>query len=174
MIPASEAISINLTRNDKNLFEPFPPTHTYAIFGEDEIIPGYKNLQINLTFRANDLQPSVKITHHSKLPSVNDEMKSLMDLEGRLGKFLPESVFAGDTEDNNGSKEIWKPPGKLLHGYMSGKKNFEIWQSKLSDARAKQIVSNMRIFIPFFIDGGTVDFLDEPEWALERWNIFFL
>lgn len=174
IVPASEAVAINLTRNGNSLFEPFPPSHTYAVFGDEEIIPGYKDLQINLSFRANDLRPIASIQYHSKLPPVNDDMKSLMDLEGRLSEFLPESAFTSDAQESNESKEAWTPPGQLLHTYMYGKKKFEIWQSTLSDARAKEIVSNMRIFIPFFIEGGTLDFLDEPEWALERWKVFFL
>jgi histone acetyltransferase 1 len=74
----------------------------------------------------------------------------------------------------NGDLASWKPPGELLHSYKAKGKKFEIWQSSLTDPRAKEIVSNMKIFIPFFIEGGTVDFLEEPDWALERWKIFLL
>jgi len=61
-----------------------------------------------------------------------------------------------------------------MHTYKNFGKTFEIWQSSLADARAKEILSNMAIFIPFFIEGGTVDFLDEPDWAHERWKLFLL
>lgn len=175
IIKADEAVEINLTRNGKHLLpEPFQPTHTYAVFGDDELIPGYKDLHINLSFRANDLRPTASIKFKGKMPPVNEDMESLMDLEGRLRQFLPESAFASDERQKEELNKTWAPPGRMLHTYTSEKKTFEIWQSTLSDKRAKEILSNMSIFIPFFIDGGTVDFLNEPEWALERWKVFFL
>ena len=32
----------------------------------------------------------------------------------------------------------------------------------------------MRIFISFFIEGGTCNFLNDPAWSLERWKIFLV
>jgi histone acetyltransferase 1 len=62
----------------------------------------------------------------------------------------------------------------MLHSYKSFGKSFQIWESPLTDPRTRAILTNMRIFIPFFIEGGTVDFLDEPKWAIERWKVFLL
>jgi histone acetyltransferase 1 len=44
----------------------------------------------------------------------------------------------------------------------------------LTDPLAKDVLENMRIFVPFFIEGGTIDLLDEPEWSIERWKLFLL
>ncbi|TID15179.1 histone acetyltransferase type B [Venturia nashicola] len=173
IVKAPDVIQVSLTGQDgKETMEAFPPTYTYAMFGEEEIIPGYKDLKIKLSFRANDLEPTVSIRYDQKVKPVNEEMKELMDIEGCLSSFLPETAWTPQEKDI--STEAWTPPGELLHTYTVDKSRFEIWQSTLADVRAKKILSNMRIFIPFFIDGGTVAFLEDEDWALERWKVFFL
>lgn len=171
---APSVIEVSLTGQDgKEVIEAFPPTYTYAIFGEEEAIPGYKDLKINLSFRANDLESTASIKYARMMKPFNEEMEELMDLKGRLAGFLPESAWTPQEKDTP-MEEAWTPPGQLLHTYTVDKSKFEIWQSTLADPRAKKILSNMRIFIPFFIDGGTVAFLEDEDWALERWKVFFL
>ncbi|QDS74781.1 hypothetical protein FKW77_001861 [Venturia effusa] len=173
VVKAQEAVEVSLTGQDgQEVFEPFSPSYTYAIFGDDELIPGYKDLKVRISFRANDLEPTASIKYHQKMKPVNEVMEQLMDVEGHLRSFLPETAWT--PQEKSASIEAWTPPGQLLHTYTVDKSKFEIWQSTLADARAKKILSNMRIFIPFFIDGGTVAFLEDEDWALERWKVFFL
>lgn len=93
--PSTESVHLNLTRAGRPLYaEAFQPTFTYQIFGEEEIIPGYKDLNISINFRAHDLKPTLKIKYAQKLPAINDTMADLMDVEGKLRKFLPESTLS--------------------------------------------------------------------------------
>jgi len=32
----------------------------------------------------------------------------------------------------------------------------------------------MQIFVTFFIEGGTFLELDDPDWTVDRWTVFFL
>ena len=181
-VNSSEAIAINLTNNGQPVFEDaFTPSFTYAIFGEEETIIGYKDLTINLQFRAHDMKPSLKIDYAEKIPTnaVRDEkLKELMDIEGKLADYLPESALNAEEGASNGSAangtSKWTPPGELAHTYTSEGSTFQIWRSSLTDLRALEILANMRILVPFFIEGGTIGFLDEPAWSLERWKLFLL
>jgi histone acetyltransferase 1 len=38
----------------------------------------------------------------------------------------------------------------------------------------QQILKRIQILVPFFIEGGTFIELQDPEWSLERWTVFFL
>jgi histone acetyltransferase 1 len=38
----------------------------------------------------------------------------------------------------------------------------------------QQMIKRIQILIPLFIEGGTFIELQEPEWSLERWTVFFL
>lgn len=91
--PTTPAVHINLSRSGAYVFpEAFNPAYTYAIFNEEELIPGYKDLKISITFQAHDLKPKVEIKYGQKMAPLNDEMKEIMDIEGALKKFLPESI----------------------------------------------------------------------------------
>ena len=69
---ANESIHINFTRPSGThgkpiLDEPFHPTFTYPIFGDEESIVGYKKPRIDLSFRANDLKPSLRIQFQEEI-----------------------------------------------------------------------------------------------------------
>ena len=58
--------------------------------------------------------------------------------------------------------------------YQIKDRTFEVWRASLMDLAVQQLLKRMQIFIPFFIEGGTYIDLDDPEWTLQRWRIFFL
>jgi histone acetyltransferase 1 len=68
----------------------------------------------------------------------------------------------------------WCPPGELVKKYGVGGKNFEIWCANLGDSRARRMFRNMQIMVPFYIEGGTQQRLDDPEWTMKRWKLFLL
>jgi histone acetyltransferase 1 len=200
-LPATEVVKINLTTpSGAYIFpESFQPTFTYAVFGEEEIILGYKALKISLNFRAHDLKPTVSIKYGEKKDAINEQMAENQDVEGKLRKFLPESMsghcarkqrgmltlatgaFATGADDEesgngeaNGDSASWTPPGQLLHTYRASNKKYQIWTSPLNNPRTFDIIKNILILIPFFIEGGTTGFLDEPDWSIERWKVFLL
>jgi histone acetyltransferase 1 len=51
---------------------------------------------------------------------------------------------------------------------------FEIWKGSLADLAVQQVVKRAQILLPFFIEGGSLIELREPEWSLARWTVFFL
>lgn len=170
-------MAINLTRNGVEVHEDFGPTFTYTVFGEDEVIVGYRDLLVQLYFCAHDMKPTVHIKYNEKVKPVNEQMRGLMDIEGKLGEFLPASAFDTEEGASNGAGsggEEWSPPGELLHTYQNEGKTYQIFKASLLDDKALEILSNMRILVPFFIEGGTIGFLNEPKWSLERWKLFLL
>ncbi|KAF2423693.1 acyl-CoA N-acyltransferase [Tothia fuscella] len=173
---ATETVHINLTRNGNFLYnDAFHPTFTHTVLGEEEVIIGYKDLKINLSFRAHDLKPSVKIKYGQKMQPLNEDMAQMMDVEAKLRKFLPEAAFDKSSPEADNTSTTWKPPGTLHHTYTtSSGKTFQIYQSPLTNPATLAMMKNILILIPFFIESGTTGLLDEPDWSLERWNVFFL
>jgi histone acetyltransferase 1 len=51
---------------------------------------------------------------------------------------------------------------------------FEIWKGSLADLAVQQVVKRAQILVPFFVEGGSLIELREPEWSLARWTVFFL
>ena len=90
-----------------------------------------------------------------------------------LESFEKISVY-NDHIQNDSNAEAFKPPGELLETYTSKGRHFEIWSGELTDPAVKLLISRMQILISFFIEGGTPLELDDQEWSLARWRVYFV
>ena len=92
---ANDALSITLLTPTRSGLQPlttFGPKFTYPIFGDDETIFGYKNLKINLRYRANDMRPHVSIKYSKKVTWVGNEpadIKAILQDNQHLPKGKP-------------------------------------------------------------------------------------
>jgi histone acetyltransferase 1 len=176
---SKDAIALTLTRSNEPISEPFSPVYTHFVYGEEQVIVGYKKPRIDISFRSHDLKPSVNISSAHKIKvdiSQKEQLDKLMDLEGPLKPFLPAEAFEEDVA-MDGDESSWTPPGQKLHNYRYDGEEYEIWQSTLDDDKTYTMMDNIKILIPFFIETGTVDFMKKPEESEElheRWSVFFL
>ena len=89
-----------------------------------------------------------------------------------IDSFRKPSDFDHDLQTNAGTD--FKPPGELLENYTSKGRIFEIWSGELRDPAVKQLIDRMQIFISFFIEGGTPLELEDQDWTLARWRVYFV
>ena len=68
----------------------------------------------------------------------------------------------------------FKPPGELVDSYTVKGRNYEIWSGELTDTSDQKINERIQKLIPFFIDGGLLLPVDDPEWTLARWRVWFM
>ncbi|KAH0544927.1 hypothetical protein FGG08_001007 [Glutinoglossum americanum] len=173
----------------------FCPKFTYPIFGQEEQIFGYQNLSIHLRFTAHDLLPNLEVTWDQKFKTIGDVKAD--DIEGTLRDWLSPSMsrfvletrglanlihqaafgktlsYLSDIQDD-GAGDLFKPPGEKITSYKIKDQRFEVWRGRLVDPAVRRILGRIQIFIPFFIEGGSFLNLEEQEFSLERWSIFFL
>ncbi|XMA07968.1 hypothetical protein WAI453_000759 [Rhynchosporium graminicola] len=175
---ANEALQISLVAPEGATFETlytFHPRMTYSIFGDEERIFGYKDLKIDLRYNYSDMRPNLDIKYKKKFPAVGET--EAQDIKGLLEPFLPKlayekpSIFTKALSDI-GSK-LWRPPGELWQTIETDGKILEVWKGSLANIAVQQILKRIQILVPLFIEGGTIIELDEPEWVLERWTVFF-
>ncbi|KAI0597711.1 histone acetyl transferase HAT1-like protein [Biscogniauxia sp. FL1348] len=182
-VSSNEALTLSLVRPTSSgveKIESFNPKFTYAIFGEDERIFGYKGLRINLQFDARDLRPNVSIASLKKFTAVGD-VESL-DVKTTLKDFLPGVAFQSRREYEQAISDIpdtWTPPGTLIKTYEKNGETYEIWQGTMADKAVKQLVKRIQIVVLLFIEGGSyigedADGKDEPVSSLARWSVFFV
>ncbi|KAK1040430.1 histone acetyltransferase 1 [Friedmanniomyces endolithicus] len=168
----NECFTIRLLKGE-TVTASFQPSFTYPIFGEEERVFGYKDLSITLSFAAHDLQPRLKIKH-GKLFSEGDVKPT--DIQEALAEFLPTHAFS-DASRESGSEDAtaasFQPPGEMIKGYTSKGRKYEMWCASLTDAAARQILENMEVLIPMFIEGGTMLQLGQ-DWSTQRWKLFLL
>ena len=79
-----------------------------------------------------------------------------------------------DAAISDSSYANWKPPGELWQSMEADGINYEIWKGSLADLAVQQLVKRVQILVPFFIEGGTLIDLGDPDSSLERWTVFFL
>lgn len=94
---ANDALVVKLLAADDSGLQQvasFQPKFTYAIFGEEEQIFGYKNPKIELRYRANDMRPHVKFTYKGKLKSMGEAEPTNISRVLEDGQHLPRSMFA--------------------------------------------------------------------------------
>jgi histone acetyltransferase 1 len=184
---ANEAIHISLlSPSDSGLqhIATFNPRHTYSIFGDEEKIFGYKDLKVNLRYRANDMRPHLKISYSKKSGTINEleptDVAAILD----EGNHLPKIAFAKASDFEESSKQLgndWTPPGTLHTILDSPEGQYEIWRGNLADPAVKQLNNRLQIFVPLFIEGGTYIGQDPDEDSTEldlsdadRWTFFGL
>lgn len=95
MADANDAINISLWSPSKSGLQnvaTFHPKFTYSIFGDDEKIFGYKDLKINLRYRANDMRPHLSVSYGKKMKPFGDseptDIKGILEEGGHLPKGL--------------------------------------------------------------------------------------
>lgn len=171
---SNECFFLNLyrpTSKGEQVFEDsFNPSFTYTVIDEQEAITGYKNPQIELDFRANDLKPRLKIQYDEKLELKDVPDITQVDLSPELfSEFLPEPT----PDPTDAASKDWKPPGVRINAFETQGKQYEIWKSPLQDLAARRIWKHMSILVLLFIEGATTNGLDDDD-TLDRWTIYFL
>lgn len=177
---ANEAINISIARAGEAkpvTVSTFHPKFTYPIFGEEECIFGYQGLKISIRFAAHNLLPNVLIHYDKQFKAV--EGTKALDIEQTLREWMPAasfqeaSAFESQVQED-GSDKDWRPPGTLVERYISRGGHFEIWSAELTDPAAQELIDRIQILVSFFIEGGTPIPLDDQDWSLARWRIFFV
>ncbi|MCJ1223445.1 histone acetyltransferase 1 [Toensbergia leucococca] len=177
---ASEALNISIVQagpETPKTLSTFHPHFTYPIFGDEEQIFGYQGLSINLRFAAHNLRPNLEITYDKKFEAVGDT--NATDVEETLREWMTPASFEKVASfnaqvQNDPSAKDFRPPGKKIHTYISRNRKFEIWCGELTDPAVQDIIERMQIFVSFFIEGGTPLALDDQDWTIARWRVFFI
>ena len=177
---ANDAVTVSLIQPGTTQPEKlhcFHPKFTYPVFGEEESIFGYQDLEIDIRFAAHNLQANARISYGKKFETVGDTVA--LDLHKTLKEFLPSSAFGPSStfdkaiqEDGNASS--FKPPGTRVTSYTKKGRNFEIWAGSLLDPEIRCIIDRIQIFILFFIEAGSYIRTDDVDWTLERWKVYFV
>ena len=198
---ANDCFHINMVypfprnRSPKTVFSSsFSPAFTYAIFGEDETIFGYKGLEVKLHFRANDALPLLASSYDKKYQAADGEQA--LDISRHLEGVIPSSMTLGSrpyaipcltvadamrdhdepASDHlpDATAPIWVPPGENISSFECSNRQFEVWRATLADARAVKLFGHIQILVPLFIDGGTMQDLNDHESVMERWSLYLL
>ncbi|KAI0480118.1 histone acetyltransferase type B catalytic subunit [Xylariaceae sp. FL0804] len=182
-VDANEALKLLLVRPTESgieRIESFSPKFTYAIFGEDERIFGYKGLKINLLYDARDLRPSISVTSSKKFNAVGEV--EAVNIKETMKEFLPPVVFQSRQDYHTALKGIsnqWSPPGTLVKTIEKNGETYEVWQGTMADAAVKRMLRRIQVMVLLYIEGGSYiglkeDGTDQTDAELAKWSVFFI
>ncbi|KAH0396982.1 hypothetical protein KCU89_g8750, partial [Aureobasidium melanogenum] len=83
---SNDALRISIYRGDEVVSE-FGPLCTYPMFGEEEVIFGYRGLDMSLSLAAHNMRPHMDISWTEQFPQLGDIKAS--DIRGALQDFIP-------------------------------------------------------------------------------------
>ncbi|TQV99463.1 hypothetical protein V2A60_004937 [Cordyceps javanica] len=187
LVDSNAAFNISLvspTPSGLQLISTFNPSFTYPIFGEDEKIFGYKDLKINLRYRANDMRPHVQTSYSNKFTPIGETEP--MDVTRMLKEDaqVPDIAFGKAADFETNSQKLgddWTPPGELHSSFEGSDGTYEIWKGTLADPAIKQLNKRIQLLIPLFIEGGSYigqapdpDVSDAEMPDADRWTLFLL
>lgn len=158
-VNANEALTIVLVKNDGSSSE-FNPKFTYPIFGDQELIYGYKGLELVMKMDAKCLRAHVSLTYQEKLPEAN-----ITDLLAVLQQFLsPDTVY--DDED------VWRKevdaenlaPGEIVNSFTLRGDKYVVYKASIQQAKTLHL--RMRVLVLLFIEAGSYIDDSDPRWEL--------
>ncbi|KAG8944860.1 histone acetyltransferase 1 [Tulasnella sp. 424] len=200
---SNEALCLSLVRSkddadllegsERNIIAEFNPKFTYPIFGEEEKIYGYEDLEIQLKFASGSLQQYLRINYSSKLSGAGSKVAD--DVEGTLYKFIPADYLKNEEEfqkrvDKDATS--FKPLGKKIYSYArpaasaakgKGKGKaaagkgfatvseddedavvYEVYWANWETPGFREYHRRMQLFVLLYIEGGSYIQEDEDKW----------
>ncbi|VVT57644.1 uncharacterized protein SAPINGB_P005798 [Magnusiomyces paraingens] len=160
---ANEALQLALVDgNDVELN--FSPAFTYPIYGDSEVIYGYRDLAISLKFDALSLLPYLSTSWTEKIP-----LDSIPDPKTVLLDFLPESTVQDLTLWNKLRKSTpeFEIPGEKVGSFKDKDgAEYTVYKSTFANIAAKELHERIQIFILLFIEAGSYIDATDDRWVL--------
>mmetsp|Transcript_19987 Transcript_19987/g.27679 ORF Transcript_19987/g.27679 Transcript_19987/m.27679 type:complete len:477 (-) Transcript_19987:115-1545(-) len=177
---ACKAVTFRLVRTAEDVsenIEGFHPEFCHQIFGEEEIVYGYKGLKVNVYLHCVSMQALVDIQFAEKMPP---PLRAGMgggrapdDIEGLLKEALP-SGFTTHRKDFLAILDRLQacPPqlpsqATLLAQGAEGETEWSVASLSLEkSSEMKNLAERLQPLVLFFIDGGSFIDTEDPKWDL--------
>ncbi|XP_045454646.1 histone acetyltransferase type B catalytic subunit [Melitaea cinxia] len=184
VVDGNEILEMKLVRTVEDLENDdtsFAPEMCHQVFGENENIFGYKDLQIKLYYTAGSLRTYLSITYSDKIdPKKSDGLKA-DDIEGALKNVLAPGFLTNlDVFVSKLHKEkSFTPYGDLIYSFTTSKdggepRTFEIYYCEVSTRGFLQFHRRLQTFLLWYIDAASFIDTDDDQWTFflvfEKYN----
>ncbi|CAF3098383.1 unnamed protein product [Rotaria sp. Silwood2] len=175
---ANEVISFKLIRSEKDLNNEeneFSPEFTHQIFGENQRIFGYKNLNIDIYCLSSSLNFYLNIDYDEKINPKKYQQFKADDLIESLNQWISSSsttknldLFLSKLKNEN---EYLTFGEQILTYELKGEKSLSylinrVNQNFSDDKKFVEWYSRLETFLVFFIDAASTIDKDDPNWII--------
>ncbi|XP_055901675.1 histone acetyltransferase type B catalytic subunit-like isoform X1 [Biomphalaria glabrata] len=170
---ANDVIYFKLVRKEEDIEDEsktFHPDMTHQLFGDSELIFGYKNLNVHIYYTAARLIPYLNISYSE---SCHEDQHGIKpdDVEKSLSNELPPNYFTNlDTFRVALSEDVnFRPFGHMVDSYTltpknSEEKHFEVYYVKIEEPGFRDFHVKLQSFIKFYIDAASYIDVDDQQW----------
>ncbi|XP_059160835.1 histone acetyltransferase type B catalytic subunit-like [Physella acuta] len=170
---ANDVLKFKLVRKPEDIEDEsksFGPDMSHQIFGDAEIIFGYKNLKVLLYYTAAKLIPYFQISFSEKcnvkksgVPPDNVEKIMAAELPPKYLTNLDTFRAALEEEDK------FEPFGQMIDAYTlktrgGEEKQFEVYFVKIEEPGFREYHARLQSFIKFYIDAASYIDVDDEQW----------
>jgi histone acetyltransferase 1 len=162
-VNANEVVTLSLVNNNGCKLD-FNPQFTYPIYGDSELIYGYRGLQVNVQFDASSLLPYVECKYDGKLPNaqIPGPLEKLMEFTDEEDTFTTEREWKEARQDAR-----FQLPGEVVGQFAVGNENYKVFKS--NPTQHHKLHLRMQLFVLFFIEAGS--YIDTTD---DRWELYML
>nr|CAG4641713.1 EOG090X06NC [Eurycercus lamellatus] len=174
IVDSNEALDLKLVRevgdveNDDTTFK---PEMSHQIFGENESVFGYKDLQIQLYYTAGRLSTYLNMKYSKIVDSKKFDGAMADDVIGAISPKL-QPGFTTNLDEFLASlnkEQSFKPPGELLHSYTINKgsateKHFEMYSCSIEEPGFRSYHERLQTFLLWYVDAASFIVVDDDRW----------
>ncbi|XP_048379257.1 histone acetyltransferase type B catalytic subunit isoform X2 [Stegostoma tigrinum] len=175
----NKAIRLKLVRFVEDLEDEtmsFSPLYSHQVFGDEESVFGYKDLEIQLYYSTCSLTTFFNIKYSSKVVEKYDNVE-VDNVESKLLEFIPAGYCINLDEfivqlEKDAS---FRPFGFLIHSYTVYDEkeglelNYEIYKTDISCPGFREYHERLQTFLIWFIE--TASFIDVDD---DKWQFFLV
>lgn len=151
----------------------FPPAMAHQIFGENENIFGYKDLQVRLMYTAGPLDIYVGIKYQQRIDDYLSDGLKADDVVGIIASKLPDGCYYTNIDEflkTLAKSETFKPFGEKrceykLQDSFGVDRHFEIYQCDMIDNKFSKFFERLQTFVLWFVDAASYIDIDDPQWT---------
>ncbi|RUP48492.1 acyl-CoA N-acyltransferase [Jimgerdemannia flammicorona] len=171
---------------DDTGMDEFHPEFTYPLFGEQEMIYGYKNLDIKLFYASGSLATYFDVSYSSKISESSTASSSKAtaaaaaavedDVVAKMREFIPHDYITNHDVFMHTVRldaRSFVPLGEKIYEYRArnegGETEFEIYQAFFESPKFRAYHKRLQTFILFFIEG--TNYVDDEDM---KWEIYTL
>jgi len=183
LCPSNEALELKLVKNASDIEDEevgFNPDMSHQVFGEQEMIFGYRDLRVKLYYSASKLTTYLGTSYTEKIKPAEYDGVEADSIQKQLADKLAPGYYtniddftAALLKDSN-----FKPYGKLVHSFTADKvaengnsmsKSYEVYTCDMTCSGFKLYHQRLQTFLLWFVDAAS--FIDADD---ENWKFFLV
>ncbi|KAJ4461681.1 putative histone acetyltransferase type B catalytic subunit [Paratrimastix pyriformis] len=159
---APEVTKMRIVHNQQEMQSApaFAPLFMHQFFGDEQLIQGYKGLELNFYIAASTARLLCEFHFAEKTDKAVDIKKALLDVIGPCEMTTNVDEFLRQLNDP------FTPPGAKVREYQQGGETYEVYQAPVTQPAMQAYARRMQALPYFFIDAASMMQLEDQKWEI--------